>query len=133
LLLVSGILLYWAEGTKSLKYRKIEFTNTDPKIIKIIMKFFRRLLKAPEDKFRIMVRIGTKGNVARAENYWLKTARLLRGNLQSPEILKLKPNSRSLKKYPRGMCRICIYDISLFRKMIALIRGYSRKFEKLPL
>ena len=126
LLLISGILLYWAEGSS---YEKsIQFTNTDSKMIRIMMEFFRKILKVPEDKFRLMVRIGSEGNIKRAEMYWSKITKVSKKNFRPPELLKLNPNGKSLKKHPYGMCRIEVNDISLFRKLIALIREFSKKF-----
>ena len=126
LLLVSGILLYWAEGASSEK--NVEFTNTAPEIIKIIMEFFRKILKVPENKFRIMVRIGSEGDAREAEIYWSKVTGVPRENFHRVEILKLTQNSKSLKKHPYGICRIHVFDTSMSRKLLALIKEFSKKF-----
>jgi hypothetical protein len=132
-LLVSGILFYWAEGSRLSDNGKIEFTNTDPKIIKIMMSFFRKALKVPNNKFRIMVRIGSEENVEKAKTYWSKITEVPDKSFHVPEILNLSSNSKSLEKHPYGMCRVCVYDSTLFRKTIALIDEFSRKFKDLPL
>lgn len=126
LLLISGLLLYWAEGTSQPK--SLQFTNTNPQIVKLMMKFFRKILKVSEKKFRIMVRIGDEGNIERAKRYWLRTTGLSKRNLRRPEILKLVANSKSLRKHPYGICRIEIHDISLARKLTTLIKEFSKKF-----
>ena len=126
LLLLSGILLYWAEGTR--REKDVEFTNTDPKMIILMMEFFRKILKVPENKFKIMVRISEKGNVEKAEKFWLKITGVSKERFRGPELLKLNPKSKSLQKYPYGMCRIVISDVSLSRKMLALIQEFSKKF-----
>lgn len=126
LLLISGVLLYWAEGTN--RGKSLEFTNTDPEMIKIMMGFFRKILRVSENKFRLMVRISNKGNIGQAKKYWLKLTKLRRRNLRRPEILKLTPKSRSLKKHPYGICRIEVHDVSLFRKLLAIIKEFSKNF-----
>jgi len=98
-----------------------------------MMEFFRKILEVPEDKFKIMVRISNKGNAEKAKTYWSKITKFSRRNFREPEMLKLTSNSKSLKKYPYGMGRVCIYDTLLFRKMIALIKEFSKRFEGLPL
>lgn len=128
LLFIVGIVLYWAEGTKSGVGGGVEFTNTDPQIIKIMMKFFRKILDVPNNKFRIIVRIGDKGDVGRAEKYWSTITKVSQRNFRRPEILKLSKNSKSLKKYPYGMCRITIHNVLARRKMLALIAEFSKKF-----
>lgn len=127
LLFNTGVVFYWAEGTKS-GDGGIEFTNTDPIIIKIMMKFFREIIDVPNDKFKIIVRISDKGDVKKAENYWSKITKIPQKNFRKPEILKLKQNSKSLKKYPHGMCRITINNISLRRKILAVIEEFSQNF-----
>ena len=130
-LLIAGVSLYWAEGTRSGAGGAVELTNTDPEIIKIMMRFFRNIMCVPNDKFRIIVRIGEKGNVKKAKNYWSKITKVPQKNFRNPEILKLKENSKSLKKYPCGMCRIIIQDISFKRKMLNLIEGFSENINAL--
>lgn len=108
----------------------VGFTNTDPCMIKIMMRFFREVLNIPDDKFRIIVRINSKGNVNSAERYWSRITKVPRVNFRKPEIFSLKKNSRSIDKYPYGMCRIAAYDSLLRRKMLALIEEFSNRFDK---
>lgn len=119
-LLLSGIMLYWAEGFNSDKSQNAVFTNTDPEIIKIVMRFFREIFLV--DKIKIMVRIGEKGNARRAEKYWSKITGLLAESFQKTEILKLKENSKSLERCPNGICRISVYDVTVRRKISNCIR-----------
>jgi hypothetical protein len=49
-------------------------------------------------------------------------------NLRTPELLKSNPNSKTLQKHPYGMCRIVINNVSLLRKMLALIQEFSEKY-----
>lgn len=125
LLLISGILFYWAEGTKSKVRKTIEFVNTDYRIIKIIIRFFRETLGIPKGKIKIMVRIGSKGDLEKAINYWSKITGILRTKFQKPEIINLKENSKSLERYPFGMCRVTIHDNLSYRKLLFLIEKFS--------
>ncbi len=125
LLLISGILLYWAEGTKG-KQQCIEFTNTDGRIIKIMMSFFREILLVPDNKFRLMVRIGEHGNVKEAEEYWYKLTKITKTSFHKPEILKLTEKSKSLQRYPYGICRLNIYDVIFYRRIIELIEEFNK-------
>ncbi|MBU0476417.1 hypothetical protein KKB68_00130 [Patescibacteria group bacterium] len=128
LLLVSGILLYWAEGTRSNLNASVGFTNVDSRMIKMMMKFFREILHIPNDKFRIIMRISGKGDVKRAENYWSRITKVPYKNFRKPEILELTKNSKSINKYPYGMCRIAVYDVLAWRKVIALIESFLKNF-----
>jgi len=54
-LFLSGLMLYWAEGDKAEKWEMVKFSNSDPMMIKVIMRWFREVCKVPEGKFRIGV------------------------------------------------------------------------------
>lgn len=123
LLAFTGSLLYWAEGTKfGSKHKNVEFTNTDPRMIEIMMRFFREVLNVPDAKTKIVVRIGAKGDVESAKQHWLQITRLPPESLRTPELLTLTEKSKSLQKYPYGMCRIVVYDVSVARKIDAFIK-----------
>lgn len=116
-LLIFGIMLYWAEGFNSDKGQNVVFTNTDPAMVKIMMRFFREIFLVDKSKMKVMVRIGEKGNAKKAEKYWSKVTDLPINRFQNPEILKLKENSKSLERYPNGMCRLSVYDVKVRRKI----------------
>lgn len=132
LLLISGILLYWAEGTKlsnsKTGHKGVQFTNTDPRMIKIMMKFFREILRVPERKLKVIVRIGSAGNVEQAQKYWSQITSLPLENFRRAELLALSERSRSLIKYPYGMCRVAIHDILMARKVANLIEEFYKNF-----
>jgi len=50
-LFIAGLMLYWAEGDK--RSGRIQFSNSDPDMIKIMMGWFRKFCNVPESKFRI--------------------------------------------------------------------------------
>ena len=130
-LLISGILLYWAEGARfSRNSPSIEFTNTDPYMIRIVMRFFRKIVDIPESKFKIQVRIREGGDINKAESHWSKITKVPRSNFRRPEILKLSKNSKSLERYPYGICRISISSVLSYRKIIVLIEEFIKRFLK---
>lgn len=130
LLPFTAALLYWAEGAKLNEQisKGIEFTNTDPRMIKIILSFFREIMKIPEQKIKIVVRIGEKGDLEKAKHYWSEITRVSLENFKKPELLKLTEKSKSLIKYPYGMCRVVIYDVSTARKVHELIENFYTEF-----
>ena len=130
LLFITGIVLYWAEGTKS-GGGGIELTNTDQRVIEIMMRFLIEIMLVPENKFKIIVRMGDNGDVKRAIEHWSQVTMIPLESFRKPELLKLKPNSNSLKKYPYGMCRITVNSIYLHRKIMAAIEEFPKKFSKI--
>ena len=120
-LLISGAMLYWAEGYNSKTNQSAIFTNTNPDMVKIMLRFLRELLLVDNSKMKVMVRISEKGDIKRAEEHWSKITELTMDRFQKPEILKLKDNSKSLERFPNGICRLSIYDVTVRRKIYNLI------------
>ncbi|HLM84215.1 MAG TPA: hypothetical protein VK254_03330 [Candidatus Bathyarchaeia archaeon] len=54
-LLIAGLALYWGEGSKT--DSRVRFSNSDPVIVKFIMKWFREVLKVSEDRFMMRITI----------------------------------------------------------------------------
>ncbi len=121
-LLISGIMLYWAEGYNSEKNHSAVFTNTSPEMIKIMMRFLREILAVDNGKIKIMVRIDERGDIDKAQDYWSRIANIPLDRFQKPELLKLKEKSKSLERYPNGLCRVSVYDVTVRRKIDNLIR-----------
>lgn len=68
-LLIAGAALYWAEShTKS--RNKIEVANSNPKIIALMMRFFREICQIKEDKFRCGLILHPNLNKRGALEFW---------------------------------------------------------------
>ncbi len=70
-----GIMLYWAEGNKQREYRvseSVRLGNSDPKIIKIFLKWLFEIIKIPREdvRFRICLHETEKYRLLEIEKYW---------------------------------------------------------------
>ena len=52
-----GIALYWAEGYKTDRARGVEFANSDPAMIQLMIKWFQDICRVSEDKIKIRIQI----------------------------------------------------------------------------
>ncbi len=124
-LLLIGTMLYWAEGGKT--QRMVRFSNGDPRMIQIMMRFFREICKVPENKFRGYIHIHQHLDTKKAEKYWSKQT-----NIPLNQFYKTynKPNKSSTNKkntLPYGVLDVYVLDVKLFLK----ITGWaSAIFEK---
>ena len=64
-----GTALYWAEGSKRVRWQA-RFTNSDPDMIKFMMFYFRNICKTKEDKFRLALQIHPNVFEKEAKRYW---------------------------------------------------------------
>jgi len=117
-----GIMLYWAEGRKTGR-GVVQFSNSDPKMIKIMMIFFRRICKIPEEKFRGYVHIHPHLDYKKAEKYWSDIT-----NIPLRQFYKTyrKMNVASKHKrdnLPLGTFDIYICSTELFLKIFGWVQG----------
>ena len=121
-----GIALYWAEGYKGPACKGVEFTNTDPAMIKLMMRWFREVCGVRESKFRIRLQVYNEKNVDKIIDFWAKNTGIPHSQFTKP-YLKTSPTSK--KKVgnltPCGICSIRISDIQLITKIRGWIQGLT--------
>ncbi|MCB9811574.1 hypothetical protein H6783_01550 [Candidatus Nomurabacteria bacterium] len=116
-----GVALYWGEGTKK-KRGVVEFTNSDPKVVEVMMRFFRDVCSVPEKKFRGHVYIHEHLSIEKAEQYWSRVARIPRRQFYKTSI---QHNRTRLKKdtLTKGTFAISICDTELKLRILGWIEG----------
>ena len=70
-LLLVGSALYWGEGYKKSRWT-LQFSNSDPVMIKVIMEFFIDICSIPREKIKGTVQIHPNVTPKEAVNYWSK-------------------------------------------------------------
>src|SRR6056297_2565343 len=127
-LFLLGTALYWAEGYKKGAYdtsksKTVDFTNSDPEMVKLMIRFFRDI--AQVDKYRIKIQIIVHHNVNKEEaiNYWSKKINIPKNQFtkvcySKNRHSKTKRNPNSL---PYGTLHIRISDIKVFYRIIGWI------------
>lgn len=119
-----GIALYWGEGYKSDRWKSVSFTNTDPEMIRLMMRWFRVICKVPEQKFRIRIQCHGVKRVKNAEEFWSKIANVPSSQFTKPYI-RISPTSKNKmgNLCPYGICDIRISDVLLLTKIKGWIQG----------
>lgn len=126
-LFLVGLVLYWAEGTRKSGY--FRFTNSDPEIIKIMVKWLREIFQIPEEKIRIRIYIHKIYSHENCEKFWSRIT-----NIPLNRFLKTiyKPTPHKIKKNLdyKGVCRIDINNVNLFRRIMGRQQGISEILNK---
>jgi predicted transcriptional regulator len=121
-----GIMLYLGEGGKT-KRGCARISNSDPVVIKIMMRFFREVCGVPEDRFRGNIHTFTHADVIKTEKYWSKVTGI---PIKQFHKTYIKLSSASLQKrytLPYGTFSIYISDTKLF----LTIMGWIEKVKEL--
>jgi len=110
-----GVMLYWAEGGKT--QRLTRFSNGDPRMIKIMMLFFRKICHVPEKKFRGHVHIHAHLDHLSAERYWSEIA-----GIPATQFFKTYRRASSgdtgKNSLPYGVMDIYVLDTKLFLRCV---------------
>ncbi|OGZ67129.1 MAG: hypothetical protein A3D34_02555 [Candidatus Staskawiczbacteria bacterium RIFCSPHIGHO2_02_FULL_33_16] len=117
-----GVALYWAEGGKTNR-GSVQLSNGDPRIIRLMMKFFKKICKVPKEKFRAHIHIHPHLNIKKAENYWSSISGIPLNQFYKTYS---KPNKASQNKkdsLPFGTFDIYVHSTELFLKIKGWIEG----------
>ena len=120
-----GVALYWGEGGKT--QQSIRLSNSDPAVIKTMVRFFQEICKIPKDKFHGHVHTFSHVNARKAEEYWSQVSGIPINNFYKTYS---KPSSASKQKrqtIPNGTFQFYIHDTNLFYRMMGWIDYLKKK------
>lgn len=106
----------------------VRFSNGDPRMIQLMMKYFREACQVPEDKFRGYIHIHESLDHVVAEKYWSSVSDIPLINFYKT-YRKPNPSSKGLRiTLPYGVFDIYVADSKLFLKIEGWTKGiYSQK------
>ena len=125
-LFLVGMALYWAEGAKN-STESVKFSNSDEKMIALIMRWLREICKVPEKKFRIHIHMHTLHCRKDIIEYWSKIAGLPKRQFYKPYIKQTSLGQRKNILY-NGTCSVIVSDKDLFRKIVGWKIGVQQIF-----
>ena len=127
-LFLAGLMLYWAEGDKSDESEVVKFSNSDPEMIIFMIKWFRKICKVPEKKFRIALHIHELHCRKNTENYWSKITSIPRSQFHKTQIKPTSLGHRKNRLY-NGTCAIIVSNKDLFRKIKGWKMGFCERMK----
>jgi len=124
-LLISGAALYWAEGHMKSKH-VVEFSNSDPKMITLMMRFFRKICKIDEDKFKFRLTLHPGINKKKALEFWSFIVAIPVSKFYEPYIKPSKSSTRRMHNiFYNGTITIVVCDTKEVSKIKGFISGFS--------
>jgi len=121
-----GTALYWGEGSKTLR-SGVQFSNSDPHSIQLMMQFFRKICKVPENKFRGHINIHPHLNAKRAKKYWHNIAGIPLNQFYKTSKQQSRASKGGKDTLPYGTFNIQICSTELLLK----IKGWIEKIYEL--
>lgn len=132
-LFLIGIALYWAEGSKT-RRGIVEFSNSDPRLIEIMMKFFKEICSVPSEKFRGHIHLHEHLSIKNAEKYWSKISKISVQQFFKTSNQHNKASKNKKDSLPFGTFSIYVCSTELFLKIKGWMEGlYLRLIGRLDL
>lgn len=129
-LMLIGTALYWAEGNQRDRWR-IRFSNSEPAIIALIMRFFKEVCNVKEDKFIAEINIHPNTSKEKAKIFWSKISSIHPGQFRKTVVAVSKSSKlkRPINTLPYGTLQINISDINLVNRIRGWILGLAKLIE----
>lgn len=129
-LFLSGLMLYWAEGDKSDSTEHVKFSNSDPALVQLMMRWFRETCKVSEGRFRITIHMHQLHCRPEIERYWSTITNIPLRQFYKTQIKPTSLRQRRNKLYD-GTCAVIVNNKDLFRKIKGWRLGITKKIESL--
>lgn len=119
-----GIALYWAEGSKCERRHTLVFSNSNPYMSSLMMRWFRDICKVPECKFRLKVQAYGKDKIPQYEKFWSPLTGIPMSQFIKPYVKVSKYSKlRRGNILPYGTLHIRISNIDLQSKISGWIKA----------
>ena len=118
---VAGTMLYLGEGAKT--SRIVDFSNSDPRLIKLFVTFLRRICGVSELRLRAYVYAYADQDIAQLTTFWSDLTKIPLQQFIKSYIRPLTPNL-SRRKMPFGLLHIRYND----RRLLELILQWGEEF-----
>ncbi|PIR40026.1 MAG: hypothetical protein COV33_02070 [Candidatus Zambryskibacteria bacterium CG10_big_fil_rev_8_21_14_0_10_34_34] len=120
-----AVALYWGEGYKSKKATNVDFANSDTEMIKIFLKFLRKICNIDESKLRIYLYCYDNQNPKYLIKYWSKITRVPIYRFTKPYVRKdFRLEKKGKMKY--GLIHVRYYD----KKLLLLILDWIDQYRQ---
>ena len=124
-----GVMLYWAEGGKT--QRIVRFSNGDPEMIKIMIKFFKIICRVPNAKLRGYIHIHEGLDYKSAEKYWSDISEIPLNQFYKTYRKQNKSSKNMKNSLPFGVMDIYILDVALFNKISGWASGIFERSKQI--
>lgn len=123
LLWISGLMLYWAEGSKAGKH-VVDFANCNEGMILIFLKMLRSIYRINEERLRVYIYCYSNQNTDLIIDHWSIVTQIPKLKFTKPYIRNDYDPDKS-GKMPNGLVHIRYADMRLLEKIKADIDKIS--------
>jgi transcriptional regulator with XRE-family HTH domain len=117
-LLIAGTALYAGEGDK--RDGSVGFTNTDPRMIALFLRWFRRNFAPDESRFRVRLYLHEGLDLESANQFWQEVTQIPLEQFSAPYRAVADPSIRRAK-HPMGCAKVRYHCSPTTRSIMGLV------------
>ncbi|MBI3577019.1 hypothetical protein HY086_03205 [Candidatus Gottesmanbacteria bacterium] len=122
-LFLAGLSLYWGEGEKAANGR-VSVINTDAYLLQVVVRFYRKVLKVPEEKLRAAIFVYSDIAIDSALTYWSRKIKISSERFVKTQVLPSRSRITK-KKIEHGICTVYFSNTQVHTKMLEWIRLFG--------
>lgn len=119
-LLVAGAALYAGEGAK--RDRQVVFANSDPRMVKLFMRWLRTFFSIDESRLRIRLYLHEDQDLDVASAAWVESTGIPLTQHRAPYRAEANPSIRTTK-HPLGCVSVIYADAKVHREVMGLVHA----------
>jgi len=120
---IAGAMLYWAEGT--LRGNTVDFTNSNPWMIQVFLKFLRQICGVSEDRLRVYLYVYPQHNLQKVKAYWQGITGIPLSQFTKPYVKSSSLILSDGRKLAYGLVHIRYND----KKLLTLISKWIEDYK----
>lgn len=114
-LLIAAIMLYYGEGAKT--GVTVDFANSDVRLVKLFLKFLRKICRIDESKLRLYLYCFSDQNTNLLKKYWSSQLKVKKNQFTKPYIRSTF--NRGKRTLPYGVIHVRYSDKKLLTKILS--------------
>jgi len=124
---IVGAMAYWAEGSKTVD-SIVKFTNTDPDLIVLMIRWLRVTCGVKERKLRIHLRLHPGEDVRKTEMFWSKKTGIPLKQFYRTTLKVSDSGGKTKRKLKWGIVSIIVCDTRLFYRIKGWVNALKEGF-----
>lgn len=130
-LLLIGTALYWAEGInrEALRgYQSVAFTNSDPKMVVVFMRYLREVLQVADEKIKPGIILYPNLDIETTKDFWGNIINLPKENFWvTVAVSKASKRKKPSNYLPYGTIHLRVNSRQLFYRIQGYIGGLAEQ------
>ncbi len=125
---LSGLFLYWGEGTKTSEAR-ISISNSNPAVISFFILWLDNGLNIPKNRLKIHLHLYKDMNINKEIEYWSNVIKISKKQFNKPYIKKTSSKRINHKgSFGHGTCNVAFGDARLSERIKMSIKAIADKY-----